>query len=172
MGRFDLRFDTVETSREIQQTQDFLLRHPGEYDPATYIPWVIDTCIPDIKSGARRSFAWWQKGDLVADAIIKAERTDVAVLRHFRVEASDFAHRGLGSFALRQVFPVAIELLDEQGLISSDATSIAVQLDTKYGSSAAQFFVHHGFEVIDQGDLYGSGTDVIMRRSYPLDMAG
>lgn len=169
MGRFDLRFDSVETAREIQQTQDFLLQHPGDYDPATYIPWVVDTCIPDIKNGVRRSFAWWQRDSLIADAIIKAEMPDVAVLRHFRVEAGEFSRRGLGSFALRQVFPVAVELLEEQGLISHDATNITVQLDAKYDSDAVRFFEHHGFEVVDQGDLYGSGTDAIMQRSYPLD---
>lgn len=169
MGRFDLRFDSIETHKEALQLQNFLLQHSGSYDPDTYVPWVIDTCIPDIKAGNRRSFAWWQRGVLIADAIIKTEQ-DVALLRHFRVESPDFAHRGLGAFALRQVLPVAIDLLDEQGLLTSETTSVTVRLDTKQESDAAHFFAHHGFEIVDQIDLYGSGEpDIIMERTYPIE---
>lgn len=170
MGRFELRFDSIETNKEARQIQDFLLQHPGEYDPATYIPWVVDTCVPEIKSGERRAFAWWQAGDLVADAIIKVE-DDIAKLRHFRVEAPSFTHRGLGSFAIRQVPHVALELLSEQHGTSPDATNIRVQLDTKLGSSAARFFAHHGFQIIGQDDLYRSGKpDAIMERAYPIEL--
>lgn len=168
MGRFELRFDSIETNKEARQIQDFLLQHPGEYDLATYIPWVVDTCIPEIKSGERRAFAWWRAGELVADAIIKAE-DDIAKLRHFRVETPDFAHRGLGAFAIRQVPHVASELLSEQRRIGPDTTSIRVQLDTKLGGSAARFFAYHGFQAVDQGDLYRLGNpDVIMERTYPI----
>ena len=168
MGRFELRFDSIETNNEARQIQDFLLQHPGEYDPVTYIPWVVDTCVPEIKSGERKAFAWWQAGELVADAIIKVE-DDIAKLRHFRVEAPSFTHRGLGSFAIRQVPHVALELLSERRRISPDATNIRVQLDTKVGSSAARFFAYNGFQVIRQDDLYKSGNpDVIMEHTYPL----
>jgi GNAT superfamily N-acetyltransferase len=169
MGAFALRFDTVETSREVHQLQEFLLQHPADYDPASYTPWVVDTCIPGIKNGIRRSFAWWQEGNMVADAIIKLEGRNVAQLRHFRVEAPGFTNRGLGTFALRQVFPVAVDLLDDQGLIDSDVNSITVQLDTRGGSAAEAFFAHNGFKIIGQSALYTPNKlDVIMERSYPL----
>jgi len=168
MGRFDLRFDSIETRKEVLQLQDFLLRHPGDYDIATYEPWVVGTCIAEIESGMRRSFGWWQRGDLIADAIVKVE-DGVALLRHFRVESPNFAHRGLGTFALRQVFPVAAELLIEQGAMDPDATSVTVRMDTKEDGAAAHFFAHHGFEIVSQADLYGSGKpDVIMERTYQL----
>lgn len=171
MGRFDLRFDSVETRQEVLQLQRFLLQHPGDYDPTTYEPWVIDTCIPDVRSGKRRSFAWWQRGSLIADAIIKIadDDTDTAWLRHFRVESPDFAHRGLGAFAVRQVPLVAAELLAEQGALSSQATSVTVRLDTKANGDAAHFFEHHGFVIVDMADLYGSGVDVTMERTYTLE---
>lgn len=107
---------------------------------------------------------------MVADAIIKAE-DDIAKLRHFRVEAPNFTHRGLGSFAIRQVPLAAFELLSEQHRIDSDTPDIRVQLDTKLGSSAARFFAYHGFQIIGQDDLYRSGKpDVIMERTYPMSV--
>lgn len=169
MGRFKLRFDSIQTKQDVQKLQAFLLKYPGDYDPETYVPWVIDTCIPEIKTGERVAFGWWRAGELVADSIIKIGKNDTVQLRHLRVEAPGFEHRGLGSFTLRQVPYVALELLKERQRVSQDTTSVTIQLDTKQGGDAERFFTHHGFEITGRDDLYGSGTDVIMRRTYQVE---
>lgn len=170
MGRFELRFDTIESPREILQLQHFLLQHPGGYDPLTYKQWVFETCIPDIKSGKRVPFGWWQRGALIADVILKVaeDDPDTAWLRHFRVESPDLIHRGLGEFAIRQIPFVAAELLADQDALSDHASHITVRLDTKADNPAMHFFERYGFVPIGQADLYGSGMDVIMEQTYAL----
>lgn len=170
MTHYGLAFDVVEGSRSVRELEDFMLSNRGEYGSGVYEPWVLQTHLPAVEDGSRPAIGWWRDGVMIGDAALKRVDTNIAELKHFRVEAPEILQRrGLGRFLLEQAKQEAIDLLARTSSISSDASSVILQLDTRQGSQAQAFFARAGFEQVGTGDLYEAGqTDVLMQLRVPL----
>jgi hypothetical protein len=169
MGRYDLRFDSVETPGEVRQLRDFMLAHREGYDPLTHEAWVVERCIPAIEAGERPALAWWRAGRIAGDGILKVAGQNVVELCNFRVAGGWLEGRGAARFMLNQLLTEAIILLDRTGAITPNATSIRMRLDTAAGGPAQSFFEHAAFTVMDVQELYRPGyPDVIMEREIQL----
>jgi len=144
-------------------------RHPGTYDLAQYLPWIDVTHLPGVESGERPATAWWQDETMVALMGLKVLGVNLAEVKYFRVAAPKFSSRGLGDFQAKQIGPEAVEMLTSQGMISSDANAITVQLDTPADSAAHRFFVQREFVEVGREELYTPGKiEVIMQKQVEL----
>lgn len=167
MSKYDLRFDLIETPRDIRELGDFLLKNNGDYDVRKHTQWVHDICLPAIKTDKRRALAWWQHGQMVGDAVLKPLQTGMAELKNFRI-APSAAHRGLGNMMLKHAVLEAADLLTDKGFTVPDGNLI-LQLDTIAGSQAERFFAANGFDVTGTLDDYpAQAAGVIMQRQISL----
>ncbi|MDB5185746.1 MAG: hypothetical protein JWL85_269 [Candidatus Saccharibacteria bacterium] len=171
MGKYDLSFDLVDRSRQVNQLAAFMRAHRGPYNEVQHNAWLEDICIPGVNSGERRALAWWQNGRMIGDAVLKAAGPNTAELKNFRVASPQWLQgRGLGAFMLRQATVEATELLVERGLVSNEANAVTLMLDTLADSSAAAFFAYQGFREVGRAELYTPGQqEVIMELEVPLE---
>lgn len=169
MGKYDLRYDTVETGREITQLGAFLRANRGDYDQELHERWLDEVCIPGVEAGDRVAMAWYRHGDMIGDTVLKPAGPDTVEIKNFRVVGAALKGRGLAGFMMRQIAPEAQDLLVTRGLVSPDAETLTLQLDTPAGSGAEAFFRHHGFSEVGRTALYQPGkTDVLMQQAVPL----
>lgn len=170
MGKYGLRFDTVESSRELRQLAGFLHKNPGTYRSEDHDRWIEEVCIPGVASGERSAVAWWQDGELVGDAVLKIAEDNTVELKNFR-KRELFTSEGrsihaAGGFMMRQIFDEAGDLLVLQNRLTKP--EIIVRLDTTAGNPVISFFEHFGFRQIGQAELYTPGqTEILMAATIP-----
>ena len=166
MSKYDLRFDLIDSPRQLRQLEGFMLAQVGAYDAGRHQAWVEDVCVPAVASDERRALAWWSHGSMIGDAVLKPLTPDALELKNFRI-AQGRQGRYLGAVMMVHVVLEGRDLLLEKGLASPDANSFTVQLDT--GAHLESYFAHHGFKTVERAELYTPGREeVIMQRTVPL----
>jgi N-acetylglutamate synthase-like GNAT family acetyltransferase len=162
MSKYDLRFDLIDSPRQIRQLEAFMLAHVGPYEAGLYQAWVEDVCVPAVAADERRALAWWSHGRMIGDAVLKPLVTDVVELKNFRI-APGQEGRCLGSVMMALVALEGRDLLLEKGLLSSGANNFTVQLDTS--AQLESYFARFRFETVDRAELYTPGKqEVIMQK--------
>lgn len=169
MRKYGLEFDIAEGQKDLRGLEDFLMHQRGGYPQKAYEQWVVETCIPGVDRDERRALIWRQEGAIIGDAVIVPRSDDHVTLKHFRVEAGTLAGRGMGRFMMMQVFPEAIDILNDKGMVTSGANEISIDLDVTKGNSAQAFFERFGFLEQNEAGLYTPDqTEVIMQRTVEL----
>jgi N-acetylglutamate synthase-like GNAT family acetyltransferase len=166
MSKYDLRFDLIDSPRQIRQLEAFMLAQVGPYDAERHQAWVEDVCMPAVAADERRALAWWSHGTMIGEAVLKPLIPDEVELKNFRI-APGQEGRYLGSVMMAHIELEGRDLLLEKGLLSSGANNFTVQLDTS--AQLESYFARHGFETVDRAELYTPGKqESIMQRTVPL----
>ncbi len=166
MSKYDLKFDLVETPSHQRQLEAFINGHVGNYGDARHIDWNMTVNMPGIISDERRALSWWEHGQTIASSVVKPVAQNFAELKLHRVADG---HEGvhLGAVMMAHAFKEAVDLLDERGLITSEANEVVVQLDTN--PALESYFSRYGFVAVAREALYVAGREeVIMQRAVPL----
>jgi len=166
MSKYGLRFDLVETPRQIRQLGDFMRANVGSYGMSRHQAWVDDVCLPGVERGERPTLAWWEHGRMIGDSVLKVVAPNIVEVKNFRIR-DGYDRHSLGSVMMDYTMDEAVALLDERGAISSDTNAITVQLDT--GPDLETYFASHHFVTVGKAELYVPGREeVIMQRTVPL----
>jgi hypothetical protein len=163
MSKYGLRFDILDSPKDMRSLEDFLMTHRGPYDPAAYEAWVSGKCMPEINAGKRLALGWTQHGGVVADAILVPRSPECVTLKHLRVHPEQWLQgRGMARFLLDQTFHEVIELSEQAG---NTTGNVIVDLDTPLGSMAHGFFAAQGFTETGRAALYTpDNPDVLMEK--------
>jgi len=163
--RHQFSFGQAQTTAEINTSLRFVVENSGDYNKRMHEEWAHKKAKPRALIGQAGIALIMYEQQVAATGIVYIHPdytglTAGIIEQKFVRTADTFKDRGLATLLMRTCVGIGAEMLN-----ATPGAPLTLELDTREGTDAANFFRHAGFEEVGQAPLYEQERmDVLFRK--------